>query len=70
LSALADRLFDKGLITFDYDGNVIFSKELCEQDRVASGLTGEVKLKASVTRSSYMEYHRTVVFKDTIPVVS
>lgn len=70
LSALADRLFDKGLITFDDDGNVIFSEELCEQDRVASGLTGEVKLKAPVTRSSYMEYHRTVVFKDAAYVVA
>lgn len=32
LSALADKLFDKGLITFDFDGNIIYSQKLSSSD--------------------------------------
>lgn len=65
LSALVDKLFDKGLITFGEDGNVIYSSELYQTDlvKVKEHINGN-KLNLTFEMNHYMKYHRDNLFKD------
>lgn len=65
LSALADRLLDKGFITFDENGALDVSASLSNEDQERCGIRGWSNLKLKLTDKSkcYMEYHRTSVFK-------
>lgn len=63
LSALADRLFDKGLITFSADGFVVVSPRLSSSDREKCGVDDWHRLRLDVESSRFLEYHRTVEFK-------
>ena len=65
LSALADRLFDQGLVTFENNGSVCASAILSVSDRTNCGIKGWQKLRLSVRSKNYMEYHRSVEFKNT-----
>ncbi len=65
LSALVDRLFDKGLITFSEDGFTIVSPRLSSSDRAKCGIERWKRLQLERKSKLFMEYHRTVEFKDT-----
>ena len=65
LNALLDKLFDKGLVTFDDAGKIIFSKQLIESDlnKVKDHLeTSKLDLYNS-QMNHYMNYHRKNIFK-------
>jgi predicted restriction endonuclease len=64
LSALIDRLFDKGLITFDPDGNTVPSESLGQEDRSRCGLDSIHQLTFTTESRKYMEYHRSIEFRD------
>lgn len=65
LSALVDKLFDKGLITFDNHGNIIYSNELCETDlsRINEHIKNNNKINLTSEMNHYMKYHRNNLFK-------
>ena len=63
LSALIDRLFDRGLITFDDLGAMIISPCLSFQDRKTCQLDRPVEILLLKESLRYMEYHRLFVFK-------
>lgn len=65
LSALVDRLFDKGLITFSQDGAAIVSPWLSTNDRAKCGIENWQELQLTGRSKRYMEYHRAVEFKST-----
>ncbi len=64
LSALLDRLFDKGLITFDSNGSIVGSKTLGYEDRLRCGLENLAQISLSKEAEEYMGYHRLLVFRD------
>lgn len=63
LSALMDRLFDKGLISFENDGKLIVSKRLSKMDILKCGIEQSQILKINAESKIYMAYHRAVEFK-------
>ncbi|MEA3640222.1 MAG: HNH endonuclease signature motif containing protein [Lamprobacter sp.] len=65
LSALADRLFDNGLVTFNENGEVLISPSLLVTDQNKCGIEKWSKLSLSPKCKRYMEYHRAVEFKST-----
>jgi hypothetical protein len=65
LSALADRLFDKGLVSFLADGSALVSQRMSVSDRSRCGVDGWQKVKLDARSAAYMEYHRTEQFKKT-----
>lgn len=60
-----DRLFDKGLITFDDSGQMLISENLSEINRDALGLTHELRLRKDLTprQKTYLEFHREFLFQ-------
>ncbi len=63
LSALADRLFDKGLVSFSPDGVVLVSKYLSAEDREKCGVHSWHPLRVDDHSGAYLDYHRTIVFE-------
>ncbi|MBQ3794780.1 MAG: HNH endonuclease [Butyrivibrio sp.] len=58
-----DKLFDKGLISFDDSGKVIVSSELSQEDAEKMGIDGKVRLNhLSQGNKRYLDYHRKEVF--------
>ncbi|MDA7869307.1 HNH endonuclease [bacterium] len=68
LSALIDRLFDKGLITFGLEGKVLFSCLLEQEDRSRCGLDSVNQLNLSAEAKKYMEYHRAIEFQNRLAI--
>ena len=68
LSALFDRLFDRGLITFNHDGTIRPSPCLSPEDRAKCHLDKTARLNLSPESRRYLEYHRGCVFKHTGPI--
>jgi hypothetical protein len=64
-SAMVDRLFDKGLVSFSDDGKVIVSPRLSTSDSAKCGIEQWHRLQLTDQSKSYMEYHRAVEFKST-----
>ncbi|MCD8026039.1 MAG: HNH endonuclease [Clostridiales bacterium] len=65
LSALYDRLFDEGLISFDKNMHIIISDKLSKYNRKIISINTEkqyIKNPSTELRVN-MEYHRDVVFK-------
>ena len=59
-----DALFDKGLITFIDNGEIVLSGQLSGEDRGILGVTDTMKLaKIEDRHKSYLAYHRDHVFK-------
>jgi putative restriction endonuclease len=59
-----DLLLDKGLITFQSNGNIVISKRLDSFGQRVFNVNKEVKLKHSFSESKqFLEYHSDVVFK-------
>ncbi|WP_148075558.1 HNH endonuclease [Bythopirellula goksoeyrii] len=65
LSSLFDKLFDRGLITFNNDGTMIISPSLSSEDRAKCNLHQVPQLSLSNASEPYMEYHRVCVYKHT-----
>lgn len=65
LSVMIDRLFDRGLITFSYEGKVMMSPKLSESDRTLCRLDLLKPIMMSEGNKRYMEYHREINFKCT-----
>lgn len=63
LSALVDRLFDKGLISFSPNGDLLVSRSVSPAERVRCGLDRWRKLRLPVGSAAYMNYHRELEFK-------
>ena len=60
-----DKLFDKGLITFDDDGILIASKHLSHDVQIAWGLIekiGKKVMDVTFKRSQFLTYHRRKYF--------
>ncbi|MDF7823300.1 HNH endonuclease [Pontiellaceae bacterium B12227] len=67
LSALADQLFDKGLITFTSEGNVISSKDLCDKDRKSCDIDSWAQITLDDASEKYLAYHRTYQYRQVEP---
>ena len=65
LSALVDRLFDKGLVSFSDEGKVIVSPRLSTSDIAKCGIEQWKRLQLTDQSKTYMKYHRAVEFKST-----
>ena len=63
LSALADRLFDKGLVSFTTTGDVLVSRYLTADDRDKCGVRTWRPLQLHDCSGPYLEYHRRAVFE-------
>ena len=63
LCSLHDALFDKGLITFDDNGKILFSDDLSASDRLLTNLSGDCYIKMNNSMKEYMNWHRTHTFK-------
>lgn len=66
LSPLYDKLFDKGFMTFTDDRRIILSNWISPENKRRLGVTdGQFiqRLPLDIARQSYMEFHRTSVFK-------
>lgn len=54
-----DKLFDKGYISFDDDGKIIFSRYLVASDRALLGIDEKIHLlKISEFHKPYLKFHR------------
>lgn len=65
LAPHVDHLFDRGLITFDEQGNLLISVHLTEQELEQLGLrSGALKAAKPFNeeQQSYLEYHRREIF--------
>lgn len=59
LSANLDALFDKFLISFDEDGQIVISDTISKSDRHSLGLLPSMKLRwVSSAHEPFLEYHR------------
>lgn len=53
-----DGLIDKGLITFDDDGDIIISNNLSYEDRERLGIDGLIHIEMNMFQKEYIKYHR------------
>lgn len=58
-----DKLIDKGLISFDDEGNLIISKRLSEEDVKTLGLDKKIKIDINEEQIRYIQYHRENIFE-------
>ncbi|WP_216017302.1 HNH endonuclease [Roseovarius nubinhibens] len=66
LSPHVDRLFDRGYISFEDNGAMMSSPSLPPQVILAWGLSAVLeKRPLTKEQASYMEYHRTKIFRKT-----
>ena len=61
-----DKLFDRGFITFDSDGQIRVSPQLSLTNRQLLGISGQEKIRGlQAGTSDYLKYHATQRFKET-----
>ncbi len=58
-----DRLFDKGLITFDTNGTIKISPKIDPGNQKRLGIFPDMQLKIEPESEKYFEYHRNHVFQ-------
>jgi len=61
-----DRLFDKGLITFDTEGTIKISPTIDPENQKRLEIYPSMKLKIKPESEKYFEYHRNHVFQKRI----
>jgi hypothetical protein len=66
LSALWDRLFDRGLITFEDDGTIRCSPLLSPSDRVLCDIGTRLPAPLPLNSHHYLAYHRTIHFRTRV----
>ena len=57
-----DKLFDRGWISFNDDGNVMISGELTTNDMFFMNVREDMKISLSEKNKQYMKYHRNNIF--------
>ncbi len=70
LSPLIDKLFDRGLITFEDDGAIRQSPCLSPTDRIKCLLDDVSRFKLSPKSAHYMEFHRVFVYRHAAQSIS
>lgn len=70
LSALIDKLFDKGLITITEEGRIIYSPLISDEEQERIGLDTEKQYFKDYLddKERYLNYHRSIVFKGKYPI--
>ncbi len=64
LSAIFDKLFDRGLITFDINGYIIFSDLLPNNDVYKlKKIIKNKQLRFNNEQKEYIKYHREKIFR-------
>lgn len=63
LCPIHDKLFDKGLISFEDSGRIIISMKLSSKDRSILGDLNNVKIEIKDEQKKYLKWHRENVFK-------
>jgi hypothetical protein len=64
LSANLDALFDKFLISFDQEGNIIISSKVDEDSKKKLGIDNTLKLRwITLMHEKYLKYHRNIFNK-------
>lgn len=59
-----DKLFDRGLISFDWKGRIMFSTRLQQPDIKTYGLSSNMSIKwLNSEHQHYLNYHRQHIFK-------
>ena len=58
-----DRVFDRGYISFDEDGQIMISEELSDDDCVFTNLNDGMRIEMNDEMKRFMAYHRTKIFK-------
>ncbi|MBO9686105.1 MAG: HNH endonuclease [Mitsuaria chitosanitabida] len=62
LTPSIDHLFDKGLISFADEGEIIYSSTLTDHDIAAFGLSKNTRSRISLdSRKTYLDFHRRVI---------
>lgn len=56
-----DKLFDKGYISFDENGNILISKHLTEDENL--GINKQMKIDIKEEHKKYLQFHRSNIFK-------
>lgn len=64
LASHIDRLFDKGYISFDKNGNLLISPQLPLEDQQKLGIKKEMSIQVSDQTMKYMAAHREHIYKD------
>jgi putative restriction endonuclease len=57
-----DKLFDKGYMSFDNNGSIIYATDISEKDKKMLGLDDKMKLKLDKKHLKYLDYHRNNCF--------
>ena len=64
-----DKLFDRGWITFDLEGNIVISDILNDINRSSMNINNDMKITLTEKNKKYLEYHRKNIFlKDKVDV--
>lgn len=64
LTPTYDRLFDRGLISFENDGTILISPYLSNSNRVKLNLAPNTQYNIlPLGREAYLQYHRTHIFR-------
>lgn len=58
-----DYLFDKGLISFSDEGDLLISSLIPQEDKRILGLKENIKLNLSEKKKKYIEWHRENIYK-------
>nr|WP_145401726.1 HNH endonuclease [Paenibacillus xylanexedens] len=58
-----DSLFDKGIITFDVDGEIVISSLISRQDLKAFGVKENMTIQIQESHQKYLDFHREYVFQ-------
>lgn len=63
LSANLDELFDKGYISFENSGSIIFSEHFPSYLCSKLGISNSTKINVDENHASYLDFHRNEIFK-------
>jgi len=64
LSPNVDHLFDRGLITFQDNGDMLTARALSDEDRSALGISTPINVGTfNADQKGYLAYHRQYVYR-------
>ena len=58
-----DRLFDRGYITFNDDGNIVISDALSDANQIYMNVNSDITIEMTSKTTEYMKYHRNTVYE-------
>lgn len=58
-----DSVFDKGLISFEDNGNILISNNLKELDKILLNVNNSMKINITVDNIDFIRYHRNYIFQ-------